>query len=64
MSRGKVWPKGRWEPDDAVQRGSVALSSWVVGDVLTPGIPSTSDAKRIKKEDSDGLNKIPSLPLV
>lgn len=53
-----------WDlPGDAVQRGSVSLMSWLVGDVLTPGYAATKDAERIKKEDSAGLLKIPSLPL-
>lgn len=53
-----------WDiPKDSVQRGSVSLMSWMVGDVLTPGYAATKDAARIKKEDSPGLVKIPSLPL-
>lgn len=54
-----------WDgPEDAVQRGSVSLSNWVMGDVLTPGWASLSDAKRIPTSESAGLLKIPSLPLV
>lgn len=53
-----------WDlPGDAVQRGGVGLSSWLVGDVLTPGYVAEENAVRIKKEDSPGLLKIPSLPL-
>lgn len=61
--RGEVWPNGPWRPDDAVQRGGVSLTSWVVGDVLTPGWASTQDADRIPIENSTALAKIPSLPL-
>lgn len=63
FARGKVWPDGRWRPSDGVQRGSVSLMSWVVGDVLTPGWASTPDAKRLSKDNNPGLVNIPSLPL-
>jgi N-acetylated-alpha-linked acidic dipeptidase len=61
--RGQPWPEGRWRPADGVQRGTVGLSSWIAGDVLTPGWPSTEDANRISKDDNPGLVNIPSLPL-
>lgn len=61
--KGEVAPKGRYMPADGVQRGSVSLSSWVVGDVLTPGWESKSDMPRMKREQTPGLVKIPSLPL-
>ncbi|CAK3913151.1 N-acetylated-alpha-linked acidic dipeptidase 2 [Lecanosticta acicola] len=57
------WPDGPWRPQDSVQRGSVALSNWIVGDPLTPGHASTKDASRVSKENNPGLNQIPSLPL-
>lgn len=60
---GKPAPDGRGMPKDGVQRGSVALTSWVVGDILTPGWASTPGAERVSKDDSPGLVKIPSLPL-
>jgi N-acetylated-alpha-linked acidic dipeptidase len=61
--QGKAWPEGGWMPSDGVQRGAVSLKSWIVGDVLTPGWASTSDAKRISKNNNPGLVNIPSLPL-
>lgn len=61
--RGKTWPEGPWRPADAVERGSVGLMSWVVGDPLTPGWASTESNKRLAIEDSPGLVSIPSLPL-
>jgi N-acetylated-alpha-linked acidic dipeptidase len=61
--QGKAWPDGPWRPADGVQRGAVSLMSWIVGDVLTPGWASTSDAKRISKDNNPGLVNIPSLPL-
>ena len=62
--KGKPYPRGRYMPSDGVQRGAVSLMSWVVGDVLSPGFASLpGEQRRISKEDSKGLNKIPSLPL-
>ncbi|KAF2016156.1 N-acetylated-alpha-linked acidic dipeptidase 2 [Aaosphaeria arxii CBS 175.79] len=61
--QGKVWPHGRWRPEDGVQRGSVALTNWIAGDPLTPGQPSTKEAKRMSKDKNPALPTIPSLPL-
>lgn len=61
--KGETFPKGQWRPTDAVERGSVGLMSWVIGDPLTPGWASTEDAKRVKVEASPGLVGIPSLPI-
>jgi hypothetical protein len=61
---GAPFPDGRFMPYDGVQRGAVSLMSWIVGDVLSPGWASTPESKqRLKPEDSEGLNKIPSLPV-
>ncbi|KAF2191229.1 N-acetylated-alpha-linked acidic dipeptidase 2 [Zopfia rhizophila CBS 207.26] len=63
FKKGEAWPDGRWRPDDGVQRGSVALTSWIAGDPLTPGRASTKDAERMSKDKNPGLVTIPSLPL-
>ena len=64
FQKGEPFPKGRYMPQDGVQRGTVALSSWVVGDVLSPGFASLpGERHRISKENNAGLNKIPSIPL-
>ena len=61
---GEPWPEGRFMPKDGVQRGSVALTSWTIGDVLSPGWASTPlEKKRISPEESTGLNQIPSIPI-
>ncbi|RMZ75283.1 hypothetical protein DV737_g5370, partial [Chaetothyriales sp. CBS 132003] len=64
---GPTYPDGRFMPQDGVQRGSVSLMSWVVGDVLSPGWASTPENRdRLNLTNADeihGLNKIPSLPL-
>ncbi|KAH0274027.1 N-acetylated-alpha-linked acidic dipeptidase 2, partial [Aureobasidium melanogenum] len=62
--KGPVIPDGPWRPRDSVQRGSVALSSLVVGDPLTPGQPSHENTKHQDiNENIYGLPQIPSLPL-
>ena len=51
-------------PETSVQRGSVALTNWLPGDVLTPGYPAITGANRTEPEKSPGLVQIPSIPLV
>lgn len=62
--KGNPYPKGRYMPDDGVQRGSVAMSSWIVGDVLSPGYASLpGERRREPVENNPGLVNIPSIPL-
>ena len=62
--KGEPFPKGRYLPSDGVQRGSVSLTSWIVGDVLSAGFPSLpEEKKRASKDNNPGLNSIPSIPL-
>ncbi|KAI0018484.1 peptidase-like protein [Xylariomycetidae sp. FL0641] len=61
--KGDVAPSGRYMPADGVRKGSVSLSNWVLGDVLTPGWESKEGQPRMDVEQTSGLNKIPSLPL-
>ncbi|MCJ1438469.1 hypothetical protein MMC27_007859 [Xylographa pallens] len=62
--KGEPYPNGRYMPADGVQRGTVGLTSWIVGDVLSPGFASLpGEKRRISKEDNPGLNNIPSIPL-
>ena len=63
FAKGEVAPNGRYMPEGGVQRGTVSLVSWVVGDVLTPGWASVKGAKRVSKDNNPGLVNIPSLPL-
>lgn len=63
FGKGDVAPNGRYMPEGGVQRGSVAMTSYVVGDPLTPGWASIDGAKRVSKDNNPGLNNIPSLPL-
>lgn len=62
-ANGKVAPAGRGMPAGGVQRGSMALTNWVMGDPLTPGYASTHGAKRLSPDDNVGLVNIPSLPI-
>ncbi|KAL8685034.1 MAG: hypothetical protein Q9218_008010, partial [Villophora microphyllina] len=62
--KGEPFPNGRYMPEDGVQRGSVTLSSWVIGDVLSPGYASTpGERRRDSKDNNPGLVNIPSIPL-
>lgn len=61
--KGETAPNGPYIPADGVQRGSVSLTSHVIGDVLTPGWGSKDGAQRMKVDQTAGLVKIPSLPL-
>lgn len=61
--KGETAPNGRFMPADGVQRGSVSLRNWVVGDVLTPTWGSKDNLPRMKVEQTKGLVNIPSLPL-
>ncbi|KAI9726169.1 MAG: hypothetical protein M1828_001842 [Chrysothrix sp. TS-e1954] len=63
FARGAVWPEGPWRTSDSVHRDSVALTSYILGDPLTPGWPSVPGAERISEESNPGLVNIPSLPL-
>lgn len=61
---GEPAPNGRYMPEDGVQRGSVSLSSWLMGDPLSPGWESSPQIPtRLSPEKSHGLVKIPSIPL-
>lgn len=61
--KGKVAPEGSYLPEGGVQRDSVSLTNWVVGDPLTPGWSSTKGAKANVKDKNPGLVNIPSIPL-
>jgi N-acetylated-alpha-linked acidic dipeptidase len=61
--KGEPVPHGGHMSADSVQRGSVSLMSWVVGDVLTPGWESKKGMPRLKPEEAKGLVQIPSIPM-
>ncbi|HEY3056092.1 MAG TPA: transferrin receptor-like dimerization domain-containing protein, partial [Thermoanaerobaculia bacterium] len=61
--QGDVYPKGAYRNENGAQRGSVMDMPIHPGDPLTPGIGATKDAKRLTKEESGVLTKIPVLPI-
>ncbi len=58
-----TYPDGPERPPHGFQRGSVAIMQIYPGDPLTPGIGSTTDAKRLDRSQSQTLLKIPALPI-
>lgn len=61
--QGDVYPIGPFRPEQSVQRGSVMDMPVYPGDPTTPGIGSTPDAKRLKREEITTIMKIPVLPI-
>lgn len=59
--RGDVYPEGPYRPEQGVQRGSV--KDITPGDPLTPGWGSVKGARRISREESEVIMKIPVLPI-
>ncbi|MBL8771830.1 MAG: M28 family peptidase [Phenylobacterium sp.] len=57
------YPKGAARPPQGFQRGSVADMTLFPGDPTTPGYGSTKDARRVAREDSPTILKIPTLPI-
>ena len=57
------FPKGPMRPPEGAQRGSVLDAPLYPGDPLTPGVPATKEAKRLKLQDAQSLAKIPVHPI-
>ncbi len=60
---GDVYPKGPFKHESGVQRGSVMDMPTYPGDVLTPGVGATKNAKRLKRKNAPTITKIPVLPI-
>ena len=60
---GDVYPKGPFKHESGVQRGSVMDMPTYPGDVLTPGVGATKNAKRLKREDAITITEIPVIPI-
>jgi len=58
-----TYPQGPERPPQGIQRGSVVDMTLYSGDPLTPGIGATKDAKRLTRETSPVILKIPALPI-
>jgi N-acetylated-alpha-linked acidic dipeptidase len=59
----KTYPAGPMRPPHGLQRGSVSDVSLYPGDPLTPGVPATKNAKRLKISAAPTILKIPTLPI-
>ncbi|HJO10633.1 MAG: transferrin receptor-like dimerization domain-containing protein [Gammaproteobacteria bacterium] len=60
---GDVYPTGPFKNESGVQRGSVMDMPTYPGDVLTPGIGATGDARRLPIADAPTITRIPVLPI-
>src|SRR6201996_4227962 len=58
-----TYPQGPERPPQGFQRGSVVDMTLYAGDPLTPGVGATKDAKRLTRETSPVILKIPALPI-
>lgn len=58
-----VYPAGPARPPRGFQRGSVADMTIFPGDPTTPGYGSSKDGKRLSREESPAILKIPTLPI-
>jgi N-acetylated-alpha-linked acidic dipeptidase len=64
--QGDVYPKGRFRPETAVQRGSIELMYRYPGDPTTPGVASVVNlpaTERIPPEQATNLPGVPTTPL-
>ncbi|HEX9427440.1 MAG TPA: M28 family metallopeptidase, partial [Candidatus Polarisedimenticolia bacterium] len=61
--KGDTFPDGPMRPASSLQRGSVQFLSSGPGDPTTPGYASTKGARRLAREQAEGIPKIPSLPI-
>jgi N-acetylated-alpha-linked acidic dipeptidase len=60
---GDVYPAGAYRPEQGVQRGSVMDMPIYPGDPLTPGWASERGSKKLPRDESKTLLKIPVLPI-
>ncbi|HEY4114943.1 MAG TPA: M28 family peptidase [Rhizomicrobium sp.] len=58
-----VYPNGPARPAHGFQRGSVEDMTIFTGDPLTPGVGATGGAKRLTRQQSPVILKIPALPI-
>ena len=60
---GDVYPDGPFKHESGVQRGSVMDMPTYPGDVLTPGVGATKNARRLSIDEAPTLTKVPVLPI-
>ena len=64
FTRGDVYPKGPWRPEDGVQRGTAAdYAAMYPGDPLSPGWASKPGARKLTRAQAKSLPAIPVMPL-
>jgi N-acetylated-alpha-linked acidic dipeptidase len=64
FTRGEVYPKGPWRPEDGVQRGTAAdYAAMYAGDPLSPGWSSKKGSRRLTRAEAKSLPAIPVAPL-
>jgi N-acetylated-alpha-linked acidic dipeptidase len=64
FTRGEVYPKGPWRPEDAVQRGTALdYAAMYAGDPLSPGWGSKKGTRRLTRSEAKSLPRIPVVPL-
>jgi N-acetylated-alpha-linked acidic dipeptidase len=61
--QGDVYPEGAYRPEQGVQRGSVMDMPVHPGDPLTPGWAAEPGGKKLARENSATILKIPVLPI-
>jgi N-acetylated-alpha-linked acidic dipeptidase len=61
--QGDVYPKGAYRNENGAQRGSVMDMPVHPGDPLTPNVGATKDAKRLDRNETGVITKIPVLPI-
>jgi len=61
--QGDVYPNGPYRPEFGAQRGSVMDMPVHPGDPITPGWGSEAGGKKLNREDSQTILKIPVLPI-
>jgi N-acetylated-alpha-linked acidic dipeptidase len=61
--QGDVFPRGPYRPEQGVQRGSVMDMPIHPGDPLTPGWGAVKGSKRLRRDETDVITKIPVLPI-
>lgn len=61
--QGDVYPTGPYRPEHGVQRGSVMDMPIHPGDPLTPGWGAVKGARRLARDESKTILKIPVLPI-
>ena len=63
FAQGLEWPAGPWRAPWMLQRGNAKYSWHWHGDPLTPLMPATRDAARLKPADAPTLPKIPAVAI-